>query len=110
MSSFDAKPQLQSLSGTEMESSASGTLLDELALLPEQALVDEAKLAQLLQVSTRTVRRRVACFELPPPFKLGSKSMWMVGRVREFFSKKAKQAEKVAAKEASRLNVDVGFD
>ena len=60
-----------------------GMLVRSLAALPVRSILDEAKLAHLLGVTTRTVRRMVGRFELPTPVSLGVKSVWMDGRVLE---------------------------
>jgi len=81
-----------------------GVLLDELARLPERALVDEKRLASLLEVTTRTVRRMVARFELPPPIRLAGRSVWMVGHVLAHIQTAAERALSNAKRQARRLH------
>ena len=78
-----------------------GLVVTGLAALQEGDLVDAIALADILNVSTRTVRRMISQGELPEGFKLGCRKMWSVGILRRFFTgqadRKAEAAEKLAA-------------
>ena len=80
-----------------------GLVIDSLARLPEMAILDESRLAETLQVTTRTVRRMVARFELPPPVSLAGRSVWMAGRVLRFIENAIERAEQEAAKQSQRI-------
>jgi len=79
-----------------------GLVFDGLALLPEKAMVDEAKLAGLLHVSGRTLRRLVARWTLPPPIRVGNRSLWIVGRILAHLEAAAARAEKDAERAARK--------
>ena len=79
-----------------------GLVLDGLALLPEKAMVDEAKLAELLHVSGRTLRRLVARWTLPPPIRVGNRSLWIVGRIVAHLEAAAERAERDAERAARK--------
>lgn len=78
-----------------------GVCLTGLADRPAQALLDEHALADTLKVSPRTVRRMVQRGQLPEGIKLGSRRMWVVGKLTEFLGaesdKMAKEAQRVSA-------------
>ena len=80
-----------------------GLLIEVLALLPEKAMLDESKLAESLRVTTRTVRRMVSRFELPPPIPLGGRSVWMAGRILQHFEDAMERAGQRAVKEQQRI-------
>ena len=60
---------------------------DRLANLNKDTVVNEAALADLLNVDPRTVRRMEERSHLPKHFKLGGNSCWIVGKVIDYFSK-----------------------
>jgi hypothetical protein len=64
------------VSGNEGLGGRSGVVIDGLARLPNDAILDETALAVALAVSKRTVRRMVGRHELPPPFAFAGRSMW----------------------------------
>jgi hypothetical protein len=78
-----------------------GICLTGLAEKPGQALLDEFALADILGVSTRTVRRMVLRGQLPNGIRLGGRRMWVVGKLAEFLSvesdRMAKEARRIAA-------------
>jgi len=78
-------------------------LITALADLPEGALLSEAYLAETFRVTDRTVRRMVARGELPPPLPIGSRPLWLAGRVMRHFQANADRAEEDARKEAARI-------
>jgi predicted DNA-binding transcriptional regulator AlpA len=77
-----------------------------LAELDPKAMVDQAALAELLGVSSRTIRQMVKRFEIPPPIRLNSRSVWFVGKVLEHLEARAKLAQDKADKEAKKYKTD----
>jgi predicted DNA-binding transcriptional regulator AlpA len=80
-----------------------GMLIHSLAALPGRSILDEAKLAHLLGVTTRTIRRMVGRFELPPPVSLGGKSVWMAGRVLDHIEAVADRRQQEADRQARKF-------
>ena len=80
-----------------------GVIMRVLAELPERTVLDETRLAHLLHVTPRTVRRMVSRFELPPPVPLGGKSVWMAGRVLDYIDSAAEQRQREAERQARRF-------
>jgi len=81
-----------------------GVLIDELARLPEKAIVDEGHLARILKVSTRTIPRMVERKELPVPFQMGKRRCWLTGRILAHIEKRATDAQREAERiESYRL-------
>jgi predicted DNA-binding transcriptional regulator AlpA len=78
-------------------------VIQELAELHEDALIDAAALARHLGVCDRTLRRMIRRGELPPPVRMGGRSRWLAGRVRQWINDRAALAEKDAARELARL-------
>ena len=64
----------------------------ELAQYPADTLLDERALASALGASPRTVRRMVARVELPAGFRLGGRTVWLVGTVRKYLEERAQNA------------------
>ena len=81
----------------------SGLVLDELARLPEKAILDETALAKSLHVAPRTLRRMVNRWQLPPPVRLGGRGVWFAGRVLAHIEAAAMRAEKDAEKDARKF-------
>ncbi|MCX5769263.1 MAG: hypothetical protein NTZ09_03170 [Candidatus Hydrogenedentes bacterium] len=81
----------------------SGQLIEVLANLPEKAILDEKRLASILGVTPRTVRRMVVRFELPPPVRLAGRSVWMVGHILAHIQAAAEHALDDAERQARRL-------
>lgn len=71
--------------------------------IPREALLDEKALADVFDVCTRTVKRMVTRYELPPPIQFGGKSMWIAGRVLSWFDSQAELAEREAMKQVQRV-------
>jgi len=71
-------------------------ILDTLARLPANTIVDEHGLARALNISTRSVPRWVAKGHLPAGAKLGSKTVWMAGQVLQHLASRLEQATKAA--------------
>lgn len=80
-----------------------GILVDELAKLPERSILDEGRLAGILNISSRTLRRMVARGELPPPIPLGGRSVWLSDRLLSYLNSAAEKAEKAVSEEAKRI-------
>ena len=53
----------------------------DLANLPKEAHLGAVALAKLLGICKKSVERAVRRDELPSPFKMGGKSVWMVGTI-----------------------------
>ncbi|HBC89308.1 MAG TPA: hypothetical protein DCZ94_20395 [Lentisphaeria bacterium] len=81
-----------------------GLLVDELAKLPEKTIMDEGKLASILKISTRTLRRLVQRAEIPPPISLGGRSVWLSDRILAYLNTSAEQAEKEALNQIKRIS------
>ena len=82
---------------------APGVIIKGLAELPARAWLDDTALADALGVTTRTVDRMVARFELPPAVRIAGRSMWEAGRILDHFEARAKAAAEDAQREAERL-------
>ena len=80
-----------------------GLLVDELARLPEKSMLDQARLANVLRVKPRTIRRMVSRHELPPAIKLAGRSIWFAGRVVRHIEAAAERAERDAEKHARKI-------
>lgn len=78
------------------EADGQGLLIDELARMPEKAILDEARLASIFRVNERTVRRWVGRNLLPPPIRLGNRPVWFAGRIVAHFEAAAERAERDA--------------
>ena len=68
-------------------------IYDRLATLNRDTVVNEAALADLLNVHPRTVRRMEENGHIPNHFKLGGNSCWIVGKVIEYFYLRAEAAQ-----------------
>jgi len=80
-----------------------GWTLTALAELPQRAILDERRLAALLGVTRRTVRRMVQRNELPPPVRLAGRSCWLAGKVLGHIEQAADRAARDAEREAARI-------
>ena len=80
-----------------------GRVLTGLAELPPDALLDEAAVALVLEVSKRTVRRMVARYELPPPVRFAGRSTWQAARILAWFHRRADRAEREARRRSDRI-------
>ena len=87
----------------QLDEHGKGAVLDELAKLPEKAILDEAALAKALHVAPRTLRRMVNRWQLPPPVPLGGRSVWFAGRVLAHIEAAAIRAEKDAERAARKF-------
>jgi predicted DNA-binding transcriptional regulator AlpA len=68
-------------------------------------LITKQELGKCLGCSDRTLQRMVERFELPPPMTLGGRKVWIIGKVRAWFTDAAERREAEALKEARRLHV-----
>ena len=84
--------------GNVAQESTIGVVITRLAELPDKTLMSEHALAQALEVSVRTFQRLVAQGHLPPGVGLGGKRLWFVGRVLDWLTHRAEQAEKEASR------------
>ena len=80
-----------------------GLCLTGLADLPENTYLDDKALGAALDVSSHTIRRMTRRHELPPPVRLGGRSLWIAGKVRAWIAERQEQAEREAQKQISRL-------
>ena len=74
-------------------------IYDRLANLNRDTVVNEAALADLLEVNPRTVRRMEENSHIPKHFKLGGNSCWIVGKVIEYFYVLADKAQQIEESE-----------
>ena len=84
-----------------------GLVIQELAELPPQTLIDEAGLAATLRVTTRTIRNMVSRFELPQPITLAGRSTWLAGRILDYLDRAAERAEREAIMLAKKLGRNI---
>ena len=68
-------------------------------------LITKQELGKCLGCSDRTLQRMVERFEIPPPMTLGGRKVWIIGKVRAWFTDAAERREAEALKEARRLRV-----
>ncbi len=73
------------------------------AELPRDAIIDEAAVAKAFGVVTRTIKRMVARYELPPPILLASKRCWKAGAILDWLNDNIERAEKDAKRQMQRL-------
>ena len=78
-------------------------IMDSLARLPAQSILDEKVLSTALDVTPRTIRRMVRRHELPPGVPFAGKTVWLAGKILSFLEGKLEQAAKEAEREAMRL-------
>ncbi len=81
-----------------------GFALVTLATYPERTVLDEAALAEALNVSKRTLRRMVARFEVPPAVAFAGRSTWQVGKVLAWFEARAERAARDAERASRRFD------
>ena len=75
-------------------------ILKKLAEHPADALLDVGAVAECLGVGERAVRAMVARGELPKGMRLGGKTRWFAGKLREFLSERADKEAGESAREA----------
>lgn len=74
-----------------------------LAELPGKAVLTQQALAEILGVTTRTIRRMVARFELPPGVKVGRDLTWFAGDILAWWEKRAATKRQAVAGFAARV-------
>ena len=84
---------------------ATGTkgVVTALAELPRDAHLDAAALGKMLRRCKKSVQRAWRRGELPPPFTLGVKHVWLAGTIRDHFQGRQDAAVKEAAKREARI-------
>jgi predicted DNA-binding transcriptional regulator AlpA len=70
---------------------------------PDDAMLRRSELARTFSCGERTVQRMVQRHELPPPVRIASKSVWVVGALKAWFREDADRRAREAAEEANRL-------
>ena len=98
---MSVRPEPQ-LVATATDVTTPGHVVSGLAQLHPETLVDETALAQVLQVSKRTIRRMVSRYELPPGVPFAGRSTWQVGRILAWFQRRADRLEREARRRAER--------
>lgn len=78
-------------------------VIDALARMPVQTLLDERALAAALKVTTRTIRRMVGRYELPPGVPLAGRTVWLSGKVLAFLEEKLDRAARDAERRATAM-------
>jgi len=76
---------------------------EELAHLPDDAVVSEHALARMFKRCTKSVKRAVRRGELPPPVKMFGKPRWLAGAIREHIRGKLGQAAREAQEQRARF-------
>ena len=90
---------------TEVENKKEkGIIIDDLAKLHDKTILDESKLAGILKITPRTLRRMVRRAEIPPPISLGGRSIWLSDRVLSYLNTAAELAEKEALNQIKRIS------
>ena len=80
-----------------------GVLIDALATLHEGTLLDQKRLAAILSVEPRTIRRMVTRFELPPPVSFAGRSVWLSDRILAHLDAAAERAEREAQRRERKI-------
>lgn len=75
-----------------------------LATLPPEQMLGVKALAELLSCSVRTIQRWAKSFQLPPPARIGNKSIWKVKHIHDWVDRLCKRAENEADAEKSRIS------
>ena len=101
---LDEKEPTQQGQAAPEQAEERGMLIDVLARLPEKTILDETRLASILGVNRRTVRRMVSRRELPPPIRLAGRSVWLAGRVLAHIEGAAERAEREAERRERKLS------
>ncbi|MDP6355696.1 MAG: helix-turn-helix domain-containing protein [Planctomycetota bacterium] len=83
---------------------SSGFLVDELAQLPDKAILDEKHLAGLLKKHPRTIQRMVERGELPPPAGFANHKVWLVSHILSYLENALAKAAQEAEREAARIS------
>lgn len=79
--------------------------ITDFASLPEGTIIDQAKLAEILGVTTRTVRRMVSRHEIPPAVSYSGHKVWLVGKLQQHLADRLRAAEISAEKSRKRIEI-----
>ena len=60
-------------------------------------------IAEFYGVAPRTIQRWVKSGQIPPPFRMGRKRLWLPELINEHMERQAKEAEAEAERERQRL-------
>lgn len=71
-------------------------IANELASMPEKALIDEKGVAAMFEISTRTAARWVATGEFPPPARVGGRKFWFAGKILAHIEQRIAESERLA--------------
>ena len=99
----NSKSLQQNSEPVQEKNNTKGLLIDFLAKLPEKTILDESQLADALKVTTRTIRRMVQRFELPPSIPFRGRSVWMAGRILKHIESALEKAEQEASKQHRKI-------
>lgn len=72
--------------------------ITDFASLPEGTIIDQTKLAEILGVTTRTVRRMICRYEIPQPIKLCGHSVWTVKVLNDYINQKLQKGAELSRK------------
>lgn len=78
-------------------------IVDELAALPENALIPEKALAKIFSCSTTTIKRAVDRGELPKPVRMFGKPSWTAGGILRHVNARLETAQKQHDEEMQRM-------
>lgn len=78
-------------------------IVDELAALPENALIPEKALAKIFSCSTTTIKRAVERGELPQPVRMFGKPSWTAGGILRHVNARLETAQKQHDDDMQRL-------
>ena len=68
-------------------------------------MITKPKQGKCLNCSDRALQRMVERFEIPPPTTLGGRKVWIVGKIRAWFTDAAERREAETLKETRRLRI-----
>lgn len=77
--------------------------LRRLSRLPREMIVDTRALARVLGRSTRTIRRMVDRYEIPPPIRMSGRSTWQVGTILSWYAERAERRVSESRRVRDRL-------
>lgn len=101
-SAESAQEIINQIEAQEQETIKTG-IITTLAKLPKEALLDEKAMAKAFNVCGKTIRRMTARYELPPPIRVGGRSLWIAGRVISWIEANAERLEKDAMKAVEKI-------
>jgi predicted DNA-binding transcriptional regulator AlpA len=78
-------------------------VVTELAEMHQDTIIWKRAVAKMFRRSVRTIERKVARGELPPPFRFMGGAAWTVGSIREHIEQLQAQAVAEAEAEQKRL-------